>query len=130
MGKVLFRLHGLFLASYYDGDNHLMYDPGQVYGYFLCAQLTYSTIYYLLVGVMTYTASHLSRDNLPCYCLKLQWGRLHCDHLGDYWYLPAPHQTFSISFISILIMSPFYDVVLAFIGGMIGGETPWVDVFC
>ena len=31
-GKFLFRLHGLFLASYYDGDNHLMYDPKQVYG--------------------------------------------------------------------------------------------------
>ena len=66
-GKFFFRLHGLFLASYHDGDSHLMYDPGQVYGFFLCAQLTYSAIYYLILGVMTYTSSHLSGDNLPCY---------------------------------------------------------------
>ena len=70
-GKFLFRLHGLFLANYYDGYIHLMYDPGPVYGCFLCAQLTYSAIYYLLVGVMTYTTSHLSGDNLPWYFLKL-----------------------------------------------------------
>ena len=31
-GKFLFRLHGIFLASYYDGDNYLMYDTRQVYG--------------------------------------------------------------------------------------------------
>ena len=71
-GKVLFRLHGLFLASYYDGEKHLMYDPGQVYGCFLYAQLTYSAIYYFLVGVMTYKGRHLSRDNFPYHFLKLQ----------------------------------------------------------
>lgn len=82
-GKLSFGLHGPSLASYYDGDSHLMYDPRQVYGCFLCAQLTYSSIYYLLVGVMAYTASHMLRDHLPYPFLKLQWGRLHCDHLGD-----------------------------------------------
>ena len=91
-GKFFFRLHGLFLASYHDGYNHLLYDLGQVCGYFLRDQLTYPAIYYLLVGVMTYIASHLSRGHLPYHCLKLQWGRLHCDHLGDYWYLPAPQK--------------------------------------
>ena len=44
--KFFFRLHGLFLASYLDGDNHLLYDRGKVCGYFLCAQLTYSAIYF------------------------------------------------------------------------------------
>ena len=36
-GKFFFRLHGLFVASYYDGDNHLRYDLGQVCGYYLRA---------------------------------------------------------------------------------------------
>ena len=128
-GKFFFRLHGPFLASYYDGYNHLLYDFGQFFGCFLYAQLIHSAIYYLLVYVMTYTTSHLSRNNLPCYFLKLQWGRLRCDYLGDCWYLPAPHETFSISLILMLIIIPFVYVVISFMGNMIGGETHWVDVF-
>ena len=70
-GKFFFGLHGPFLASYYDGDNHLLYYLGQVFGYSLYAQLIHSTIHYLLVDVVTYTTSHLLRNNLPCYCLKM-----------------------------------------------------------
>ena len=119
-GKFIFRLHGPFLASYYDGDNHILYDLGQVFGYFLYAHLIHLAIYYLLIDLVTYTTSHLSRKNLPCYYLKLQWGRLRCDHLGDCWYLPAPHKTFTISFIMMLIMVLFSDIILSFMRIMIG----------
>ena len=70
-GKLFFRLHGTFLANYYDGDSHIFYEFRQVFCYFLYAQLIHPTIYYLLVDVVTYRTSHLSRNNLPRYCLKL-----------------------------------------------------------
>ena len=88
-GKPLFGLHGQFSANIYDEDSHTLYGFGQVLYYFLYSQLIYKSIYILLVDVMTYTTSSLLRNNLPCYFLKQQLEKIHCDYLGDCWYFPA-----------------------------------------
>ena len=45
------------------------------------------------------------------------------------WYFPAPHETFSISFILLLIMIPIAAIFLTTMGSMIGEETHWLNVF-
>ena len=64
---------------------------------------------------MTCTTSNLLRDNLPYFVLKQQLAELHCDHLGNCWYLLALHETFSI----FLIYIPYGDGVLFIIYGVV-----------
>ena len=59
--------------------------------------------------------------------MKQQLGKLHYNHLGDFWYFSELNETFSISLIEILIMISFVDMVLILIESMIG-ETHWLDV--
>ena len=115
-GKLLFELHGQFWAKLYDGDNHILCGLGKVFHYSsMYAQLIHQANYYSLVDVMTYTTSHLSRNNLPYYFLKQQLGKMRRDHLGNCSYLSALYETFSI----FLIWMPYDDHVLFIIYGMV-----------
>ena len=44
------------------------------------------------------------------------------------WYFPAPHETFNIPLILMLIMISFVDIDIIFMGSMIGRETHGLDV--
>ena len=102
-GKLFIWLHGQFWAKLYDGDNHLLCGLGQELYHFMYVQL----MYYSLVYVITYIINHVLRNNLPCNFLKQQFRKFHCNYMGNCWYFPAPHETFSISLILMLIMISF-----------------------
>ena len=52
---------------------------------------------------------------LPCNVVQQQLGKLHCDHLGNCWYLSSLHETFNIP----LTWMPYDDDFLFIICGMI-----------
>ena len=114
-GKFIFWLHGLSKTNIRVGDNHFLYGFWKVLCYCLYAKLIHNSIYYLLVDEMTCTTSKLLGDNLPHDVLKHQLEKLHCNHLGNCWYLPALHETFNI----FLIWMTYGDDVLFIIYEMV-----------
>ena len=107
-GKLFIWLHGQFWANLYDGDSHLLHDLGQVCCAYMYDQLLYLTSYYSLVDLMTYITIHVLKNNLPYYFLKKQFGKMHCNYMGNSWYFLVPHETFSISLVLMLIMISFF----------------------
>ena len=63
--------------------------------------------------------SHTSSHILMQLAVKLRWL-----HLRDHFPSPLLHMAASM----ILNMVPYVDVVLIFVGRMLGGETHWLDV--
>ena len=77
---------------------------------------------------MTYIIIHVTQNNFPCNFLEQQFTKL-CYHYWENWlYLLAPHETFRIFLILLLIMISFADMDLICIGIMIGRETHELDV--
>ena len=86
-------------------------------------QLVYSATYYTLSDVRTCMIIHVLKNNLPYHFLKQQFGKLRCDHLGDYWYILVQHETFNISLILLLSMVSVVDIAVISVESMIRGET-------
>ena len=72
--------------------------------------------------------NYVSRNIFPCNFLKQQFEKLRCHYWENCWYLLAPHETFNIFLILLLIMISFSDMDLIFIGSNIGRETHELDV--
>ena len=87
-------------------------------------QFLHSNMYHM----KTCMINHVKRNILPYTFLKQQLIKLHYTHLGDYWYLQAPHEAINISFILVLIMSSFADIFSIIFESMIGRLTHELNV--
>ena len=123
-GKFFILIHDQNWAKLYDRHSHLLCGLGKMFYHYMYVHFLHPTIYYM----MTCMIDHVSRNIFPCRFLKQQFVRLCCTSLGGYWYLQTPHEAISISFILVLIMTSFADIVSILVESMIGELTHELDV--
>ena len=123
-GKLVILLHEFYWANLHDRGNHLFCGLGKMFYHYMYVHLLHYSMYHIKTCMINY----VTRNILPCTFIKQQLVKLRCTCWGSCWYLFASLVTFSVSFILLLIMSPFADIDQICMGGFIMRETHELDV--